>query len=347
MTKHESLGRIFGDLEPDAEGNFILELGVTLPDILPNLEGNPDYTVEVALSNGDLRLLSISNRMILLHYERDGKQLHAIFPNEKLDAVKQSETFKIPPAASPQHLRTTVTSRFKISGTDAEDALERNIEISIFNFMESLNKLRSSIQTLPSQDLSILSTRYESQSFPYFYMIVQGDPPTNLQHGKISTHIGRVALMANPIPADESDLLLSYLNGTRTIDPVMETMGAAKSSLDSGLLNHALLMMVIAAEMATSRYVKQKLLERGVSKSKWDESKTDVTYSQMLNLHLFALAPASLKPHRSLVGEMNKARTLRNKLMHEGEFASSKEDVQLLFSQTTRFLDYISKISQI
>lgn len=346
MRKGEDLGRIFDFLKPDKDGEFTLELGVTLPDLLPDLVGQQDYILEVALAEDDRRALALSNHMARVNYQIDGRSYHAVMPYEKFEENRGKEGSHIPQDASPQRLRTTVTMRFSIAGLDAEEALENNIEKCLRELMACLNLLRSALQSIPSNSATPLSAQYETQTFPYCYMVMMGEEEGRFGHGKIATHIGRVAMVGGALSEDDAELLNSYLQGARKIDPVSQMAASASASVESGMLSYALLLMVIAGEMATARFIRERLLEKGVSKGKWDESKNDVTYSQMLNLHLFSLTPPHMKPDRQLLGELNRARALRNELMHEGKFSLSHSDVRSLLESTKEYLKYLEKVSE-
>jgi hypothetical protein len=91
--------------------------------------------------------------------------------------------------------------------------------------------------------------------------------------------------------------------------------------------------------------VKQRLIASGVAKSKWEKLKSDVTYSQMLNLYLFALCPNDDKPDSQTLGDLNRARGLRNEIMHEGVVEVSKSDLERVLKATEKHLAYLERIT--
>lgn len=99
--------------------------------------------------------------------------------------------------------------------------------------------------------------------------------------------------------------------------------------------------MAIAAEIATTRYVHEKIIRAGISKTKLDEISDDLTFSKMLNVDLFLVAPANKKPDKDLVGKINEIRKKRNKLMHEGKFDADIVKLREMFVSTKNFISYL------
>jgi hypothetical protein len=105
-----------------------------------------------------------------------------------------------------------------------------------------------------------------------------------------------------------------------------------------------LLHLAIAAELATTRYVHAEYIARGVSKTKLDNSKTEIAFSIMLNIEIPALSPPDQKPDRQLLGKIDRIRTLRNDLMHYGRFASTQSELRELYSASKQFIEYLDTI---
>src|SRR5690606_19827647 len=118
-----SLGTLFEKVLPKDGSTFQLELGVVLPDLFPNLDGKPEYSLPV--SDGTAaRELCFSNVMARLRYIRDDHHLHALLSRRALPKVRLGEVDFIPKDASVELLRTFSTSRFEITGSTAEEAFE-------------------------------------------------------------------------------------------------------------------------------------------------------------------------------------------------------------------------------
>ena len=113
--------------------------------------------------------------------------------------------------------------------------------------------------------------------------------------------------------------------------------------LDASIYEYALLLMVVAAEVKTVKFVDQALMKRDVSKKRIRES--NLTYSQKLNFLLPSLIPLDMTLSKEITSQINKARTLRNDFMHEGNFACPKEELLALFAATVEYIQQLSLIS--
>jgi len=109
VRKDASLGTLFEKVLPRDRSQFQLELGAILPDLLPNLEGKPEFTLLVA-NEGNTRDLCFSNVMARLRYVKDNQLLHALIPRRVLPLVRAGEVDFIPRDAAVELLRTFSTS---------------------------------------------------------------------------------------------------------------------------------------------------------------------------------------------------------------------------------------------
>jgi hypothetical protein len=345
LKKDASLGTLFENVLPKDGNQFQLELGVILPDLFPNLEGRPEYVVSIA-HEGTSRELAFSNVMARLRFTRDEHLLHALIPRRALPKVRAGEVDFIPKEASVELLRTFSTCRFDIQGTTAEEALEEQCDTCMHDMIERLNRL---LKIMPFVDLAegrVYSVAYSRANLPPFYFILKGDSEDNLGHGWISPHVGRTMLNPPNLPSEQVALLTAYLGGTKNVDDVQAFLHAARTFLDGGVNEYVLLLSVIAAEVATQRFVEKRLLSSSVSKTKLVEAEKDLTYSLMLNIVLFAVTPEGRKPDKELVGKMNRARSLRNDYMHEGKLPVDQKELVDLFENTKRFVQYLRELDE-
>ncbi len=111
-----------------------------------------------------------------------------------------------------------------------------------------------------------------------------------------------------------------------------------------GVKEYVLLLSVIAAEVATQRFIHKSLLGSSVSKTKLEEAEKDLTYSLMLNVVLVAVTPKNKKPDKGLLGKMNRARSLRNGYMHNGELPEDSKEIVDLYENTKEFVKYLREL---
>jgi hypothetical protein len=93
-----------------------------------------------------------------------------------------------------------------------------------------------------------------------------------------------------------------------------------RAATHHGQQNHrgAVLEAIIALEIALSTFVRTKWRQRGVSNSAIKRAKDDITLSMMTNIELMVLSDPERKPSSDLIGRLNKARGLRNNIVHKG-----------------------------
>ncbi len=343
--KAPSLGTHFENVLPKDGSQFQLELGVNLPDLLPNLDGQPEFSVSVSVGNSSQNLC-FSNVMARLRFVKDDHLLHALVPRRMLPKVRTGEVKFIPKDASVELLRTFSVSRYDITGSTAEEAFETHCETCIHDMIERLNHC---LKAMPFVDLAparVYSTAYSRANLPSFYFIIKGKLEDKLGHGWISPHVDRSMVNPPNLLPEQAALLREYLSGAKTVDDIESILHSAQTFLDGGVTEYVLLLSVIAAEVATQRYVHNRLQASGVSKGKLEESEKDLTYSMMLNLVLVALAPENRKPDKDLLGKMNRARSLRNAYMHNGALPNDSKEIVNLFENTKSFVKYLRHLDE-
>lgn len=345
LKKDSSLGTLFEKVLPKDGLTFQLELGVVLPDLFPNLDGQPEFTLSIFDGNSSLDLC-FSNVMTRLRYVKEDHLLHALIPRHSLPDVRAGKVDFIPKDASVELLRTCSASRYEITGNSAEIALETHCESCIHDMIERLNRC---LKSMPFVDLApgrVYSTAYSRANLPSFYFIIKGDSEVELGHGWISPHVGRTMVNPPNLPAEQTELLKRYLAGTKKLNDIESLLHSAQTFLDGGVTEYVLLLSVIAAEVATQRYIYRQLTESHVSKSKLEEANHNLTYSLMLNVVLVAIVPEGMKPNKDLIGKMNRARSLRNAYMHNGDLPKDSNEIVDLFESTKTFVNYLLQLDE-
>lgn len=337
---------IFKELRPDKNGEFILELGVTLPDLLPCIKGASEYDVDVSLASDQLQTLVVSNQMARLRYDPgDNKNYIAVLPRSEINKIQKENNLGIPTTATPELLNTTVTTRFRIKGSKAEEALESELESSAEIFIATLNKFLASIMMLlEPRPMTLFTPDYDKSTFHSFYMIIQGAEKEMFGHGRITLNPNRVLRNPMNLSKDQANSLIEYLKGDKEIDDVKKLLFSARSYIDGGVLRPGLLHIVIACEMATERFINKALEDVGVSKTKLDKIGDDLTWNLMLNAILQAVTPQDMKPDEEVIGAINGARKARNYLMHYGKFKLGIADLRRLHDKAVDFVDYLNKL---
>lgn len=340
--KDKSLA-IYPELAPDSRGVYQLELGVTLPDLLPTLNGQFEYKLPTVRTRHGATQLCVSNQMVRVNCYRESRLLHILVPEQGIPQLPEHgvQVSQNPPC---QFLRTTVSMRFRITAPSVDCAIEDFIEECAEDLVVSVNNFLAAYMMVNPVPFYTHSTAFDARSFDVLYFAVFGGNISIARVGRLALHIGKMALNPPDISGELYQQMLEYLSGKREPDSVKLMLVEARNSYKSGLLRAALLQIVVATEMAVGRFIHEEYLNAGVSQTKWNEAKKDLTYSQMLNLHLFALAPADFKPDREVIGQLNLARSLRNEFMHEGKLELDGARLGEIFHASEKFLSYIVEL---
>jgi hypothetical protein len=107
---------------------------------------------------------------------------------------------------------------------------------------------------------------------------------------------------------------------------------------------YSVLLAVVAAEIATRRFVVERYLALGVSNKKLKDYEGDYKFSMLLNVEMFALTPPDMKPDRTLVGGVDRARQLRNDYMHNGKQVEDKNVAATVLRDVTDYINYIHRV---
>lgn len=346
VEKSPDLGTIFPDLTPNADGTYTLELAALLPDRLPNLNGQTEYWLDVVEGEESTRLC-FSNQMRRVLFVENERPYEAFVPNAALAARTADAQKDLPPglrSTPAEPLATVATCRFTIRGATAEEALEQNLPPTSERFVRLLNRVVAANIVLHANGHPAINAEYELNTFPWMFFILRGGN-NRLEHGRYVTNLFRAMMNPTDVNGEKANRLLSMVTGATPISDVTLLLNSARSLLAGGMLRQALLQLAIAVEAATRRYVHAALVASGSSKKKLKDVEKDLTFSIMLNVLLFSVAPVQTKPDRALVADIDSIRQLRNTLMHEGGVNCTREQIHHLYDRSLQFVSFLRAIS--
>jgi hypothetical protein len=344
LRKHENLGRLYSSLTRRSDGCFRIELGAILADRLPAVGQDEEYVLNVQLGADDVRTLCFSNQMVRVRYRDSNREMvTGIVSLSRLpDALKSA---RVPEAAHVEYLRTVTTAQYDLAGDDPEEALSVGLEPAIDDFIRRINRVMAAHLMVAPLDTGILTPSYDRGSFESLYLFVAGEDES-VQGNVLGLSMFRVSLVVKNYDAETAVHVRRVSAGEVEVDDVTQVLRAAKGYIDGGMLEFALLQLAIAAEIATTRFVHREFEKRGVSKTKLDRFRSDLTFSILLNVEVTALAPAEKKPEREVIAAVDRVRDLRNKLMHYGQFQSSATELRALHSAVERHVLFLREIGE-
>jgi hypothetical protein len=310
---------ILKGMEPQENGNFLLEIGVELSDILPT----PDIMEcsHVLAQRGKMRELAVSNQMhqILIHKDLCVRPEPGFWlvPHGRLDEFLRQQGARTGLCYLALPMKTIVTARYQVTGSDAEHALCNFCNNQLRDFTEAINRLITCLREAIESTAAWVQPYYHTLMFPRGYILVKGKDEQRIEGHLIQLNFIRTLPLRNvPLNESQNQRLCQLLSGNQIIPVYRELIGEARSFLGLGLNREALLRAVFAAEACTTAFVHKRLTQEGVSLGKLEDATQDMPFSRMLNVDIVALCPAGRKPDAQLLGQVNTARKSRNDLAH-------------------------------
>jgi hypothetical protein len=339
LKKSPEVSGIFNEV-PAANGGWHLELGVELADRLPAIDGMSEAILDVKTPDGANRKLCISNRMSRLAFADDSQSYHTLLPRTQAwhgsAHVRGKDGTSLP--AAEEQLRTMVSMRFAVNGATAEAAFESSIANCLEIFFAAINTLLRAVRDC-RKGFTPVTRAMRRDGVGSVYVLMIGDGRESA--AQLALNLARIGMVSEVLTGEQTNRIRDLVNGTLALTDIDQLLDEARSSYEDGEYEFAFLQAVIAAEITTARAVRAECEKRGISKSKLDDNRKEMTYSWALNIGLPLCFPPDKRPRAELVSAMNAARSKRNDLMHEGVFSISRQQLGQLLADTR---EYISSI---
>jgi hypothetical protein len=335
--KHPNLGRLVTGIAPRQDGTFLIEIGAVLSDHLPNMHGQHEYSLSIpATVSHAARVLHFSNQLSRIRWLRNGDPLQVICPLYRLHEVHAGR-LAAPADAHVEYLRTSVTARYDLAGSDPEDALSNHIDDALADFISCINHVVGAHLMVAQEAWGILTPTYDQGSFEYVYLLVSGSDPKIVIADRLAVSALRVGLGSPTYTEPDESTFRSLVSGTREADDTVRLLRSAKSYIEGGVLHLALVQLAITAELATTRYVTHEYSRRQMSKKL-------PQFGVMLNREIGLLAPPGNPPDPQLLDRIDHIRKLRNELMHSAKFESSVNDLRKMHGAVKLYASYLQSI---
>lgn len=334
-----NLGNHFSRVHPKPDGTFDLELGVVLPDWLPNIEDDcPEYCLDVGAGDGNIYEICVSNQMGRMSYVVEGQQHHIVFPRHKLWRAYAADFAKIPIDAPEVATRSVATARFSIAGVDAREALGKHVKRCQETLIECLNKLATSVVALTRAKFpTLLAPVYDEATFDAFYLLLRGDRADLVTNWRVVSSLRQgMRRPSTKFDADTTSRMRMALRGAGKIDDLTRIIHMARCYTEGGIFEFALLQLVIAAEVATVRFVAQM--------SNTVNSASNTKFAKLLKTEVPKLCPQGMKPDTALIGRIDVARDRRNKVMHQAVFAASRAYLRTLHDDVQAYVEHLNGV---
>jgi len=171
-------------------------------------------------------------------------------------------------------------------------------------------------------------------------------PPNSLSFGfKTFQHIGEKE--SYPQAPSEQETNFGKLTGLiNSNDVFFEERQVLTDSFSKLVLNNdfrqAFLEAFIIIETTISKWVSDRKIASGISKNKLDEYETEIGISYKINVEIPILGSPISEKEKELLGQLNWARKLRNRIVHDSYFPSQEEALKTI-NLVSPLFDFINK----
>jgi hypothetical protein len=180
-------------------------------------------------------------------------------------------------------LPTMITARYLFRGRDADEALSDHLDGAIDDFIAGINFIVGAhLINISGQGTGILVPVYDRGLFPWICIFVRGKNK-QFNGGRVAINLLRTQLVPDQYPEGGWQSFLAHLSGEQRPDISVKALRTAQSYIHVGVYEFALLLLSIAVEVATSRFVYATQVANGISPKK------DPTFSDMLHKQLLLL----------------------------------------------------------
>jgi hypothetical protein len=314
IKKDESLGHLWHDVTPTEKG-YTFELATELQYYLPNLKSNAEFILNVEGND-----LFICNRMVRAFtgqgYPKNAELKYFLTHQLALPSIQ------VPEAAHglyPIPIKTFISRQFISTSKTAEDAVDMNFIAWREELIGNISKLVDAFRSADPQRSKHLLPLSAISSFPIFWLVICG---TNgkLACEQFAGEVGLAALRPLLNIEDKSvERIENILKDKYPITPYEVSLGLANTFNHYGYCNLALIHLCTACETLLSTKLRLFLQSKGISKNHLDKYFDDITFSQLLNLHLPSFGELTkLNDYQEILGKLNWARQRRNEIVHLG-----------------------------
>lgn len=325
VKKDESLGHIWQNVKSQ-NGKYLFEIGTELPYYLPNINGKAEYILNI----GKLTCF-VCNRMVRAFWGdgfpgQDDKEYFLIHLQGVPSIIKKGQYKNI----HILHMRTFISSKHEVKASTAEEAINQYFIQWRKQLLAHIWTIIISLKTVMPEKTKQLFPYPTLASYPIFWISVTGEGG-KVACEQIGGDIQAVALRPILDLNDEnSSQFIKQLSENEMPQNYQIAISFAITFCHYGHYEQALVQICTACQIILSKALEKYLVEKGLSKNQIVKAMEDVTFSQLLNLHVFNFCEIiSMKDYENVIGQANWARKRRNEIVHSGKSGEklTKENV--------------------
>jgi hypothetical protein len=231
-----------------------------------------------------------------------------------------------------------------VDGTTAEQIIQSHFYSWVRDFVSDISRFLDSIRAASPKNGKRLLPQSATSFLPVFWVYVSG----NGGKSGIAQFAGDMPSAAfrslGTLDGSAVNRVREFLTTGATIPLYESALALASTYLHYGYTGLALVQVCIACESVLAQTYESFLMMRGVSKTKYAEAERDITFSQLLNLHLAAARDLShLNQRDDILSRINWARRCRNDVVHKGTLQETVrlEDVEAAIIAASTLIDFL------
>jgi hypothetical protein len=333
----EALGHMWQDVKPN-DGVYQFEIATELPYYLPGLSGRPEYFLEV----GGLQIF-VCLRMLRVFFGEGYPSdrgtsyclLHRSALRSYLDRHGRGGLHPVP-------IKTFLSCHFAAPGESAESVIRAHFCAWRDHLVTAIAKLLDAMRTASPDTAKHLLPHASSSAFPLFWVVAGSQG--------CSQFVGELGLAAfrstSDISAERQPRLQELLRANDEPPAHEYAVSLARTFCHYGYFGFAIVQVCVACETVLAQQFRRFAAERGVSNNALKDNRKEITFSQLLNIHLFSMRSINELPEwQNIVQRINWARGHRNDVVHEGRLTSqvSATDVSTAIDAAEKLIVFLLK----
>ena len=331
-----NLGHLWDGVTP-TDGAYEFEVATELPYYLPTLEKKPEYSVVVE----GLELF-VCLRMVRAFcgagYPTTDGTTYALVHRKGLESLSKNEAFR---DLHPVPIRTFISSRFSAPGGSAEYAIQKNFNAWRDKLVSGIAVLIDALRTVEPETNKHLLPYPSTAAYPIFWVV-----PNQQMGSQFTGDMGLAVFRSmSDISKDRRPDLEKLLAAGARAAPHEVALGLARTFCHYGYFGFAIVQICVATETVLARAYTDFVFSKGVSNKTLKENRKEITFSQLLNIHLFTMREIQkLDGWQGIVGTLNWTRRNRNDVVHEGSLENpvTADQVNKAIDKAVQLIQFVT-----
>jgi hypothetical protein len=211
--------------------------------------------------------------------------------------------------------KTFISHRFEIEAATAADAIEENFAAWRDRLVGDIALLVEAVRASSPEAAKHILPLLATPAFPTIWLFARGEGDRVVVEQFAGDLNGAALRALTKLTREQADYASTLLAGGASPLPSDSALALAESFAHHGFLNLALVQIAVACESELWLSYSEFVRGRGCSKGKLDEA--EITFSELLNVHVFAMCDVTkLTGAESILGRVNWARKRRNEIVH-------------------------------